>query len=637
MKFFIYVRKSTDDEERQMLSIEAQLAELREYASNEGVTVIREFVESRTAKTPGRPIFNDMLARMENGEASGLLAWHPDRLARNWADGGQIVNLLDTGKLAALRFPTFWFEDTPQGKFVLSIAFSQSKYYSDALSQNVQRGMRQKLRRGEFPGKPPIGYLNEPRLRTIIVEPHKAELVRQMFEAYATGGYTFDELHELVVGWGLTSHREKPIARSMLPQLLANLFYIGIFRFAGETHEGSHQRIVSKALFDEVQNVMARRGRPHKPRRKRLPYLGFIQCGECGAAITGERQKGHHYYRCTRKLGPCSQKRFIREEALTDELRAVTAGAAIPAEPGADMLAQIREWRQTESDCRASELAEERTRLGKAESRLSRLLDVYIDGEIEQAVYGPKKEELLHEKAGIRERIRRIEREGSAWLEPLQAFLNDAILAETTALSGTETELRDFHRRIGSNLSLIEPTEKSPELRRDARASKERAAKTSFRHGGHAARDSFNHNSGHQAGSKILSLAVTSEDLSQRDTEFRHQRNSASPEKSVKRSSSRWADRPVPVLQVEFPNPWRILADSPKNLKWSGRPDSNRRPLEPHSSALPDCATPRSDCRFWLSDSRSIRGPDHNLPGLPRRQNCGPGPPAWPSRGESTS
>lgn len=438
MRFFLYARKSTDDEERQMLSIEAQLAELREYAGNEGLNVTREFVESRTAKTPGRPIFNDMLERIENGEASGLLAWHPDRLARNWADGGHIVNLLDTGKLAALRFPTFWFEDTPQGKFVLSIAFSQSKYYSDALSQNVRRGMRQKLRRGEFPGKPPVGYLNEPRLRTIIVEPGKAELVRRMFEAYATGGYTFDELHALVVDWGLTSHKEKPIARSMLPQLLANPFYIGIFRFAGETHEGSHQPIVSKALFDEVQNVMARRGRPHKPRRHPLPYLGFIQCGECGAAITGERQKGHHYYRCTRKLGPCSQKRFIREEALTDELRAVTASASIPADPGADMLVQVREWRQTESDCRASELAEERTRLGKAESRLSRLLDVYLEGDIEQADYSRKKGELLHEKTGIRERIRRIEREGSAWLEPLEAFLNDAILAEPSEVPSRE-------------------------------------------------------------------------------------------------------------------------------------------------------------------------------------------------------
>ena len=583
MKFFLYARKSTDDEERQMLSIEAQLAELREYASNEGLAVTREFVESRTAKTPGRPIFSDMLTRIENDEASGLLAWHPDRLARNWADGGHIVNLLDTGKLAALRFPTFWFEDTPQGKFVLSIAFSQSKYYSDALSQNVQRGMRQKLRRGEFPGKPPVGYLNEPRLRTIIVEPGKAELVRRMFEAYATGGYTFDELHELVVGWGLTSHREKPIARSMLPQLLANPFYIGLFRFAGETHEGSHQPIVSKALFDEVQNVMARRGRPHKPRRKPLPYLGFIQCGECGAAITGERQKGHHYYRCTRKLGPCSQKRFIREEALTDELRAITASASIPAEPGADMLAQVREWRQTESDCRASELTEERTRLGKAESRLSRLLDVYLEGDIEQADYSRKKGELLHEKTGIRERIRRIERDGSAWLEPLEAFLNDAILAETTAFSGTEEELRGFHRRIGSNLSLIEPKRSESAAGRRTRASKERAARftkpkawSASRRGGFAARDSVRDETGRQAGPEIASLAVTSEDHPTSDAESH---DSASREITVKRSSSRWADRPVPVLQVEFPEPWSIVAAArpavatgakcARKMKWS--------------------------------------------------------------------
>ena len=390
----------------------------------------------------------------------------------------------------------------------------------------------------------------------------------------------------------------------MLPQLLANPFYIGLFNFAGETHEGSHPPIVSKALFDEVQNVMARRGHPHQPRREPLPYLGFIQCGECGAAITGERQKGHHYYRCTRKLGPCSQKRFIREEALTDELRAVTARAAIPAEPGAHMLAQVREWRQTESDCRASELAEERTRLGKAESRLSRLLDVYLEGDIEQADYSRKKGELLHEKAGIRERVRRIEREGSAWLEPMENFLNDAILAETTAFSGTEEELRGFHRRIGSNLSLIEPIRPESAARRRARASKERAAKfpkpKASRRGGLAARDSGRQDSGRQVGSRIPSPASSSEIHPTSDAESH---DSASREITVKKSSSRWADRPVPVLQVEFPEPWSIIAAARPvaatgakcagNLKWSGRRDLNSRPLGPEPSALPSCATPR--------------------------------------------
>jgi len=603
VKFYIYARKSTDDEERQMLSIEAQLAELREYASSEGLTVTREFVESRTAKTTGRPIFNDMLSRIENGEASGLLVWHPDRLARNWSDGAHVIHLVDSKQLSELRFPKFWFEDSPQGKFVLSIAFSQSAYYSDALAVNIRRGMRQKLRRGEFPGKPPIGYLNEPRLRTIIVDPHKAELVRRMFEAYATGCHTFEELHELVTGWGLTNHREKPLAKSAVPKILVNPFYIGLFRYAGEMHEGKHQPLMNKALFDEVQNVMARRGRPRKPRRQPLPYLGFIQCGQCGAAITGERQKGHHYYRCTRKLGPCSQKRFIREEALTDELRTVTARVAIPEEAGTLMLAQVAEWRQTESDCRAEHLADERTKLGKAESRLSRLLDVYIDGSIEQPDYARKKGELLHEKAGIRERIRKIEKEGSGWIEPMQDFLNDAILAGTTAFSGTEQELRGFHRRIGSNLSLIEPTRPKSAAQRRTRASKERAAKSSSRRGGLAARDSIRSDSDspcprmRKAGSafakapadksllsQIASVAVssTAADTSAASGKsvcpVAESHDSATQEIAVRRSSSRWADRPVPVLQVEFPEPWSIIAaanaaDVPGdeiagNLKW---------------------------------------------------------------------
>lgn len=159
-RYFLYARKSTDEEDRQILSIEAQLTELREFAQNESLTIVREFVESMTAKVPGRPLFNKMIELIERGEATGILAWHPDRLARNSVDGGRIVYLLDTGKLSSLKFPTFWFENTPQGKFMLNIAFGQSKYYVDNLVENIKRGVRQKLRRGEFPGRPPVGYLN---------------------------------------------------------------------------------------------------------------------------------------------------------------------------------------------------------------------------------------------------------------------------------------------------------------------------------------------------------------------------------------------------------------------------------------------------------------------------------------------
>ena len=137
MKYFLYTRKSTDEDDRQMLSIEAQQVELREFAAKENLDIVEEFTESRTAKKPGRPIFNAMMDRIKKGEASGIVAWHPDRLSRNSIDGGEVVYLLDTKVLDALRFPTFWFENTPQGKFVLSIALGMAKYAVDNLAENV--------------------------------------------------------------------------------------------------------------------------------------------------------------------------------------------------------------------------------------------------------------------------------------------------------------------------------------------------------------------------------------------------------------------------------------------------------------------------------------------------------------------
>ncbi|MCD6402505.1 recombinase family protein, partial [bacterium] len=141
-KFFLYARKSTNEPDRQVLSIEAQITELKEFAKKENLEIVDIFIESQTAKEPGRSIFNETLSRIEKGEANGILAWHPDRLARNSVDGGRIIYLLDIGKIKELKFPTFWFEPTPQGKFMLNIAFGQSKYYLDNLSENTKRGLR---------------------------------------------------------------------------------------------------------------------------------------------------------------------------------------------------------------------------------------------------------------------------------------------------------------------------------------------------------------------------------------------------------------------------------------------------------------------------------------------------------------
>ena len=138
----MYCRKSTDVEDKQVLSIEAQITELREFAKRENLQIVEVFIEKQTAKVPGRPIFNEMLEKIEIGEANGILSWHPDRLARNSVDGGRIIYLLDTGKLQSLKFPQFWFEPTPQGKFMLSIPFYQEvRNYFKGTSANPTQPM----------------------------------------------------------------------------------------------------------------------------------------------------------------------------------------------------------------------------------------------------------------------------------------------------------------------------------------------------------------------------------------------------------------------------------------------------------------------------------------------------------------
>src|SRR3990167_3036030 len=248
-KFFLYARESTDVEDKQVLSIEAQITELRAYAKAEGLNVIEELIEKQSAKIPGRPLFNSMLDRIERSEANGIVSWNPDRLARNSVDGGRIIYLLDCGHLAMLKFPTFWCENTSQGKFMLNIAFGQSKYYIDSLSENVRRGLRQKVRRGEYPGPAPIGYLNDSRTKSVVVDRKKARIIRSAFEFYAKGGARLEDVSDFLAQRGILSLGGKRIHKTRATFILSNPFYIGLFKYGGELHEGRYEPIVSKKLF----------------------------------------------------------------------------------------------------------------------------------------------------------------------------------------------------------------------------------------------------------------------------------------------------------------------------------------------------------------------------------------------------
>src|SRR3989344_4994459 len=274
-KFFLYARKSTDVEDKQVLSIEAQLTELRAFARQENLNVVEELIEKQSAKIPGRKIFNDMVKRIEQGEAQGILAWNPDRLARNSVDGGRIIYLVDCGHLLMLKFPTFWFENTSQGKFMLNIAFGQSKYYVDSLSENTKRGLRQKVRMGIFPSQAPIGYINDSRTKTIVVDKKKSRVIRLAFERYTKGNQRLEDIANFLAKNGISTRSGKRISKTRTAYILANPFYTGLFNYAGELHEGKHEPIISKKLFDSVQEVMKKRGQPdRKAKNEPQPFCG---------------------------------------------------------------------------------------------------------------------------------------------------------------------------------------------------------------------------------------------------------------------------------------------------------------------------------------------------------------------------
>lgn len=399
------------------MSIDAQIVELKEFARRLELQIADVFVEKQTAKKPGRPVFGDMLAKIHAGEANGVIAWLPDRLSRNSIDSGQIIYMLDENVLCDLKFPHFWFENTPQGKYMLANEFNSSKQYVDNLSVNTKRGLRQKVREGHYPSIVPFGYLNDVRTKTVVVHKKFAPIVRQCFEMYATGDKTCGDIAGFLFANGVATKGRRKTKNdpksaggkrwheTRVKNMLSNIFYYGHFVYAGEVYEGKHTPIVDKTLFDRVQTVLTGRGRAQKQTTTPQPLTMLVRCANCHCFVTGshkvKRQKNgnvhkYTYYRCTHKSKAvvCSEPE-LREYALANQLVPIAKSFAMPKLLGDFMLARLAHD-ETEV-LRTSELlvAENRAKLDELTGKSKRLFDVYMDGDIEQSEYRERRAKLM--------------------------------------------------------------------------------------------------------------------------------------------------------------------------------------------------------------------------------------------------
>ncbi|MBI4087295.1 MAG: recombinase family protein [Candidatus Liptonbacteria bacterium] len=454
MKYILYARKSTEEDDRQVLSIEGQLVELQEYAAKEKLEIVASFQEAKTAKEPGRTKFAEMLSFLETGKADGILAWHPDRLARNSVDGGKIIHFVDCGLIRSLKFPTFWFEPTPQGLFMLNIAFSQSKYFVDNLRENVKRGLRQKIRNGTWPGWAPVGYLNNPKTRGIDIDPEKSPKVRKLFELYATGKYPLHSLANWCEKNNLKGNKKNKIAISNLQKNLQNIFYLGLMKWKGEIFEGKHEPIISKKLFDKCQEMMAKRGRVRPDKQHHFAFAGLMKCASCGCSITAQYAKGnggiYTYYRCTKKRGACDE-RYVSEAALAKQIKSFLQKVSLSSQDMKKVLAALEQDEKQAKESAKSEVVNLKTQITALENKLEKLLDIFLSDALSTAEYAAKKNRLMSEKVRIEEKITDFETKGLSWLEPAREFVKSLNQAANLVRTDNLSELPTFLKNIGSN------------------------------------------------------------------------------------------------------------------------------------------------------------------------------------------
>lgn len=338
VRYCLYARKSTESEEKQVLSIDSQVKEMLQIAERDGLEIVEIRRESHSAKNSGeRPVFNELMIDIRQEKFNGILTWAPDRLSRNAGDLGSLVDLMDQKLLFEIRTYGQSFSNSPNEKFLLMILCSQAKLENDNKSINVKRGLRTRVEMGLWPTVAPTGYLNEKSLDRkghVLVDPDRAPIMKRVFEKVAYEKWSGRKLfHWLKFELNFKTKGGKSLSLSNIFLILQNTFYYGTFEYprgSGNFYQGRHEPLITKELFDLVhaqlkRDQIVREGRD-------FAFTKLISCGLCGSGITAEekykKQKNGNvhiyvYYGCTRSKDHNCKGGYLREEELVSQLAGI--------------------------------------------------------------------------------------------------------------------------------------------------------------------------------------------------------------------------------------------------------------------------------------------------------------------------
>jgi site-specific DNA recombinase len=452
MKYLIYCRKSTESEDRQVQSLDDQESYMLDVAQRNNLNVIGVYKESMSAKKVGRPVFAKVMGLIQSGKADAILCWKVDRLARNFIDGGLIMDLLERNILKEIR--THDNVHLPKDNvLVLSVYFGMATQYSKELGDNVKRAIEKKFDRGDYPGRAPFGYRNENK--KIVVDTEKAPYVIRAFDLYANHNKSYKEISDMLYAEGLRTSSGKKVFKGSIQRMVSAKFYMGIMEKLGHCQIGNHVPLISKEVFDKAQQVAESKTRP-RPQTLFFPLRGFLKCASCGCALTASLKKGHQYYYCTNGKGTCTEhKTYLRENTLYPIFAEILGNLAFSPKK-IDLAYKALKERSESTDKYSKAVLDTLYKaLESTTLKENRLLDISLEGQITKDVYDQKLLSLQNERILLKSQIKQQELvDTSATLEPVKKIFEQGITMRNEFLNASDEKKQEILKVVLWNLSL---------------------------------------------------------------------------------------------------------------------------------------------------------------------------------------
>ncbi len=451
VKYFLYARKSSESEDRQVQSIDDQINRLKKLANDTSSDIKKIYTESKSAKKPNnRPVFDEMIQRIENGDANGILCWQINRLSRNPIDSGKISWLLQQGILKSIQ--TIDRQYLPEDNVLLfNVESGVANQFILDLSKNTKRGMISKLEKGWQTGVAPLGYLNDKESKIIIKDPERFNLIRKMWDLMLTGSYTPPKILDIANNeWGFRTRKFKriggnPLSRSGIYKMFTSLFYAGIVENASVQYQGAHEPMITLEEYDRVQMLLGRKGKP-RPKHHDFAFTGSIRCGVCGCLYTAETKKKfikstsevkeYTYYHCTRRTTKvkCNQRKNIAVDDLELKIEKEIENYTI--------LPEFLEWALEGLNKKNDTEIEDRSKIHETQSRtlldtqkqLDELTRMRYRQLIDDEAFIREKNTLQGNITQLKERLRETETRAEKWLELTEKTFVFATYARATFL-----------------------------------------------------------------------------------------------------------------------------------------------------------------------------------------------------------